>query len=49
VIPLGRAEVKREGSDVTLISWSLMALKCLEAAAVLAAKASASRSWTCAR
>jgi len=36
VIPLGRAEVKREGSDVTLISWSLMALKCLEAAAVLA-------------
>ncbi len=36
VIPLGQAEVKREGSDVTLISWSLMALKCLEAAAVLA-------------
>jgi pyruvate/2-oxoglutarate/acetoin dehydrogenase E1 component len=36
VIPLGKAEVKREGSDVTLISWSLMALKCLEAAAVLA-------------
>ena len=36
VVPLGKAEVKREGSDVTLISWSLMALKCLEAAAVLA-------------
>ena len=36
VVPLGKAEVKRAGSDVTLISWSLMALKCLEAAAVLA-------------
>ncbi|HSV92556.1 MAG TPA: alpha-ketoacid dehydrogenase subunit beta [Desulfobacterales bacterium] len=36
VIPLGEAEVKREGSDVTLVSWSLMTLKCLEAAAVLA-------------
>lgn len=36
VIPLGKAEVKREGSDVTLVSWSLMTLKCLEAAAVLA-------------
>jgi pyruvate dehydrogenase E1 component beta subunit len=36
VIPLGEAEVKRAGSDVTLISWSLMTLKCLEAAAVLA-------------
>jgi pyruvate dehydrogenase E1 component beta subunit len=37
-IPLGEAEVKREGSDVTLVSWSLMTLKCLEAAAVLAAE-----------
>ena len=36
VIPLGKAEVKREGSDVTLVSWSLMTLKCLEAAAELA-------------
>ena len=36
VIPLGEAEVKREGTDVTLVSWSYMTLKCLEAAAVLA-------------
>jgi len=36
VIPLGEAEVKREGSDVTLVSWSLMTLKCLEAADALA-------------
>jgi pyruvate dehydrogenase E1 component beta subunit len=36
VIPLGEAEVKREGSDATLVSWSFMTLKCLEAAAVLA-------------
>jgi pyruvate dehydrogenase E1 component beta subunit len=35
-IPLGEAEVKREGSDVTLVSWSLMTLKCLEAADALA-------------
>jgi pyruvate dehydrogenase E1 component beta subunit len=36
VIPLGKAEVKRAGTDVTLVSWSLMTLRCLEAAAVLA-------------
>ncbi|MCU0563971.1 MAG: alpha-ketoacid dehydrogenase subunit beta [Desulfobacterales bacterium] len=36
LVPLGEAEVKQEGSDVTLVSWSLMTLKCLEAAAVLA-------------
>lgn len=36
VIPLGEAEVKREGRDATLVSWSFMTLKCLEAAAVLA-------------
>jgi pyruvate dehydrogenase E1 component beta subunit len=37
-IPLGRAEVKREGSDATLVTWSHMTLKCLEAAAALAAE-----------
>jgi acetoin:2,6-dichlorophenolindophenol oxidoreductase subunit beta len=36
VIPLGEAEVKSPGSDVTLVSWSYMTLKCLEAAAALA-------------
>jgi len=36
VIPLGQAEVKRTGTDVTLVTWSLMTLKCLEAAAALA-------------
>jgi pyruvate dehydrogenase E1 component beta subunit len=35
VTPLGRAEVKKEGSDVTLITYSFMTLKCLEAAKAL--------------
>ncbi|MGI6376815.1 MAG: alpha-ketoacid dehydrogenase subunit alpha/beta [Anaerolineae bacterium] len=35
-IPLGVADVKREGSDVTLISYSRMVLRCLEAAEKLA-------------
>ena len=34
-IPLGKADVKREGDDVTLITYSYMTLKCLEAAALL--------------
>jgi len=34
-IPLGKAEVKKEGDDVTLITYSLMTLKCLEAARLL--------------
>lgn len=37
-IPLGVADVKREGSDVTLISYSRMVLRCLEAAEKLAAE-----------
>jgi len=37
-IPLGVADVKREGSDVTLISYSRMVLRCLEAAEELAAE-----------
>ncbi len=34
-IPLGQADVKREGEDVTLITYSYMTLKCLEAAKLL--------------
>jgi 2-oxoisovalerate dehydrogenase E1 component len=36
VIPLGIADVKREGADVTIISYSRMVLRSLEAAAKLA-------------
>jgi len=35
VVPLGSADVKRSGSDVTLITYSYMTLKCLEAAQLL--------------
>jgi pyruvate/2-oxoglutarate/acetoin dehydrogenase E1 component len=35
VIPLGEADVKKEGSDVTLLTYSYMTLKCLEAAELL--------------
>lgn len=31
-IPLGKADIKREGSDVTIITWSKMVLDSLEAA-----------------
>ncbi len=34
-IPLGKADIKREGTDVTLITYSYMTLKCLEAAALV--------------
>lgn len=33
--PLGQADIKQEGDDVTLITYSYMTLKCLEAAALL--------------
>ena len=36
LIPLGLADVKRPGSDVTLVSWSHMVLKSLQAAEELA-------------
>jgi pyruvate/2-oxoglutarate/acetoin dehydrogenase E1 component len=36
VIPLGQAEVKRPGTDVTLVAWSHMVLKSLQAAGELA-------------
>jgi pyruvate dehydrogenase E1 component beta subunit len=38
VIPLGRAEVKKSGTDVSLITYSHMTLKCLEAASALEAE-----------
>ena len=36
LVPIGKADVKREGSDVSLISYSRMVLRCLEAAEALA-------------
>jgi pyruvate/2-oxoglutarate/acetoin dehydrogenase E1 component len=36
-IPLGQANVRRQGNDVTLIGYSLMANRCVEAAEALAA------------
>lgn len=36
VIELGKADVKKEGSDITLIAWSRTMLFCLEAAEILA-------------
>ncbi len=38
VVPLGQADVKRDGDDITLISYSYMTLKCLEAAEAMAAE-----------
>jgi acetoin:2,6-dichlorophenolindophenol oxidoreductase subunit beta len=35
-IPLGKADIKRAGSDVTLVAWSHMVLKSLQAAEELA-------------
>ena len=35
LVPLGSADVKRSGEDVTLITYSYMTLKCLEAAQLL--------------
>jgi acetoin:2,6-dichlorophenolindophenol oxidoreductase subunit beta len=32
LVPLGQAEIKRTGQDITLVSYSYMTLKCLEAA-----------------
>jgi pyruvate dehydrogenase E1 component beta subunit len=37
-IPLGKADIVREGKDVTLVTWSLMRFKCIEAAEKLAAE-----------
>ncbi len=38
LIPLGQAEIKRDGTDVTLVTWSHMVLKSLQAAEELAAE-----------
>ena len=38
LIPLGEAEIKRAGTDVTLVAWSHMVLKTLQAAEELAAE-----------
>ena len=35
VIPLGEADIKKTGEDVTLLTYSYMTLKCLEAAELL--------------
>jgi len=32
LIPLGKADIKRQGTDVTLVTYSYMTLKCMEAA-----------------
>ncbi|UCD80815.1 MAG: alpha-ketoacid dehydrogenase subunit beta [Desulfobacterales bacterium] len=36
IVPLGQANIKRPGDDITLVTYSYMTLKCLEAAEVLA-------------
>ncbi|HMG23317.1 MAG TPA: pyruvate dehydrogenase complex E1 component subunit beta [Kofleriaceae bacterium] len=36
LIPIGQADIKREGSDITLIAWSKMVWTCLDAARQLA-------------
>ncbi len=38
LIPLGQADIKRSGSDVTLVAWSHMVVKSLQAAELLAAE-----------
>ena len=35
--PIGKADIKREGTDITLIAWSKMVWTCLDAAKALAA------------
>lgn len=38
VVPLGKADIKREGSDITIVAWSWMLQKALAAAEELAKK-----------
>jgi pyruvate/2-oxoglutarate/acetoin dehydrogenase E1 component len=38
VVPIGKAAVKRQGTDLTLIAWSFMVSKALDAAAALEKK-----------
>jgi len=35
IVPLGQADIKRSGDDITLVTYSYMVLKCLEAADAL--------------
>ena len=50
VIPLGKADVKRSGTDITLITYSRMTYECLEAAQQLARTGHSRRKLsTCAR
>jgi pyruvate dehydrogenase E1 component beta subunit len=35
LVPIGKADVKKEGDDMTLITYSYMTLKCLEAAEIM--------------
>jgi len=44
-LPIGKADIKRAGDDVTLITYSYMTLKCLEAAQALEKEVSVSR-WS---
>jgi pyruvate dehydrogenase E1 component beta subunit len=36
LIPLGKADIKRSGKDITIVSWSFMVPECLKAAEKLA-------------
>lgn len=38
IIPLGEADIKKSGSDLTIVAWSAMVPKAMEAAAILAGK-----------
>ena len=49
IIPLGVADIKRPGKDVTLITYSRMVLRALEAAEILAKEGIDVEVWTCAR
>jgi len=42
-VPLGKARVAREGGDLTIVSYSRVALEALQAADLLAAEASRRR------
>jgi acetoin:2,6-dichlorophenolindophenol oxidoreductase subunit beta len=36
IVPLGQADIKRPGDDITLVTYSYMTLKCMQAAELLA-------------
>lgn len=37
-LPIGRGKIQREGKDITFIAYSIMALRCLEAAKILSSQ-----------